>query len=314
MSVKTIFKVLIGTIVIILVSTIVLEIYNTMTVSVQLNQIMKLACRQACETFSKETYKYGRNELSNIYDCDNQLFISGDIYGNKSAKDIYKSLYGGNEFKDWVQTKIRIGDSNTYYWDSLRLLVKGIHNDMTGLTENEKVLAETYSNMMLTPSNLGVPYLDKDIVTKLYKWGLTKILSNCDPDLIKANSRGNRYVDYKGFRVYTSDAKVSNLDYEIFDISKDNDKKRLYSLTSINADNIDISTEANSKYICVVGVEYTVELEYKGITPLSNILRYILKIDIEGENRKSLTSGGFSGNNTTGTLPLPGKLVYYIIK
>ena len=57
MTVKGIFKVLLGTIIIMVVGSLALEMINITTTSLQLTQMSRIACRQAAVLFSQETYK-----------------------------------------------------------------------------------------------------------------------------------------------------------------------------------------------------------------------------------------------------------------
>ena len=75
MSVKTIFKVLIGTIVIIVLSSLTIEMFNISTTGLQVNQISRLSAKQAATLFSQETYKQigedgGAVNADNIRDSD----------------------------------------------------------------------------------------------------------------------------------------------------------------------------------------------------------------------------------------------------
>ncbi len=85
--------------------------------------------------------------------------------------------------------------------------------------------------------------------------------------------------------------------------------------------------------ICIVGVDYEIPTAYEGITPLKNLASFIANNDVEGmdgslqgrdttgeefnNNQKDdLSGGGFSeyeSGNANGK-PVPGKLIYYVVR
>ena len=60
MTVKTIFKVLVGTIVIMVFSTLLLELSNAAMYSSYINMYIKTSMRKGCEYITSETYRSGR--------------------------------------------------------------------------------------------------------------------------------------------------------------------------------------------------------------------------------------------------------------
>ena len=78
--------------------------------------------------------------------------------------------------------------------------------------------------------------------------------------------------------------------------------------------------------ICVAFVEYAVPVEYEGITPIKRIFNWVWTNEVEGlrgkpgkspqtwnDTREILTGGG-SGLDTTGQLPVPGQLIFYLVR
>ena len=55
MSVKGIFKILIGTIAIIIITSFIVEYFNVTITSIELSQMARIAATQSCELFAQET-------------------------------------------------------------------------------------------------------------------------------------------------------------------------------------------------------------------------------------------------------------------
>lgn len=348
MSVKGIFKTLIGTIVIILMTSIVVELFNLSTTGLQINRISNLAGKQACVLFTQETYKKSNDGLSgavnmkNITDATGGDYISGKFYEGNTTEDIFNSIYNSDSFRQFVaEPEIQRGN-----WYNLKLIDKAInHPESLNIAfghdgYNEAMLAKLYKTTYMTPSNLGIPYLDKNILNRMFKWNLTEILSNCNSDLIQTDEDNNKYVSFRGFRVYTNRANITEIEYKTFDLSNASERVAFNNITNINPDklgfaddnNLSVTLKLNGderKRICLVGVKYSVPMTYEGITPMRKIFDYVWSTEVEGVKGNNtsgtkdkwdsglvdLESGGLDGNKEAeGVLPVPGKLIYYIIR
>lgn len=119
MSVKTIFKVLIGTIVCIVVSSLLIEVFNVSVSSMHIKQTCKIAAQQSADLFTQETYKEltdddsklaGTTAVDNINDKDGNLYISGNFYEDlgTTPEDIWDKLYKDDDstFKDFFEQDI----------------------------------------------------------------------------------------------------------------------------------------------------------------------------------------------------------------
>lgn len=351
MSVKSIFKTLIGTIVLIIVASLIVEIFNISTTSLQINQISKIAGRQASELFSQETYKTntkngelsGTINMSNINNSSGGLYVSGKFYNAESSRAIYNSLYTSNEFKQWLSTNEAARKGN---WYNLNLLNRALNNpDSLNIGYgasgyDEAMTAKLYKEVMMTPLNLGIPYLDKETLSKMFRWNVAQLFSNYNSDTIRKDDSGNYYIAFKGFKIYASKATILSLDYQTFDLSKSKEKKEFKSITNIDPDNLGFLYDKNlssaiKRYddermrVAIVGINYRIPVSYEGITPIKNIFNFVWNNEVDGLNSSTnrdayqqwsdsldnLDSGGISGNTTTsGVLPIPGKLIYYVIR
>lgn len=139
MSVKTIFKTLIGTIAAIVIISMCVELFNVNVSGLQIKTVCNMAAKQSAELFTQETYKgegdiysYTEAKSSNMKDikaADGTTYISGNFYGSsKTVSAIWGNLYGpsNSTFKQVctmtdgssVSQTIRVGNSaakNVYY-------------------------------------------------------------------------------------------------------------------------------------------------------------------------------------------------------
>ena len=361
MSVKTIFKTLIGTIVIMVAGSLVVEMMNLTVVSLQSTNISKLACKQAAILFSQETYKErtdasggtagGSVGMSDSLTADATLYVDGNFYGvGRSAEDIYNSIYTSSDFKAWMLTpEVAHG-----HWKSIDLINRAINNP-SSLTMSlpasatdaqmndyiDSMLAKSYRDVLMTPLNMGVPYLDADILQHMFQWNLAQIASDCNSNAIRTDDSGQYCIYYKGFRVYADEARITNIDYQVFDIDNAAEKQKFSELTHIDTDNLGFddslinymggyTNDDERKRICVVALEFSVPIAYEGVTPIRNLANFawneeVAGLDGNGDNQSvgthwndmkaDLESGGW-GNSTTpaGVLPVPGKLIYYVVR
>lgn len=134
MSVKTIFKTLIGTVVIIIMISLCIELFNVNVSGLQIKTVCNIATKQSAELFTQETYRpigdvYENTEaraanMKDIKAADGTTYISGNFYGNSATvSSIWNKLYGpsNSTFKKVctmtagsgaVSTTVSVGGSN----------------------------------------------------------------------------------------------------------------------------------------------------------------------------------------------------------
>lgn len=362
MTVKGIFKVLLGTIIIMVVGSLVLEMINITTTSLQLTQISRIACRQSAVLFSQETYKDreydstagGSVNMDPLPAADGTTYVEGNFYGEgKTPDEIYKSLYTSSEFKKWLKSSA-VAKGN---WKSIDLINRALNEPgslnvpfPTNVTApnfesqmkeyNEAMTAKAYRDVMMTPLNMGVPYLDQATLQKIFRWNLTQMTSDCQPAAIRQDDNGAYCVYYKGFRVYADLATITNLEYRVYDIDNAKDLQDFRELTSIDATNLGYDdslieylggyeNDDERKRICVVGIEFNVPIAYEGITPVRSIFDWVWDQEAKGLDGEQSRQGDYSWNDTTadlntggftrstpepGVLPVPMTLIYYVVR
>lgn len=264
MTVKTIFRTLIGTILVMVVGSLLIEIFNISVISLQITQLSKEAAKQACELFSQESYRQlsdedeknvygGMYSMEDIKAEDGHTYISGKFYGtltndaDKDAKAIWAKIYKNTDFDAFCRgtlstnsrgTKFKI-DSGIQALTNLQLLDRGLFGDTAQSTvvdegwghddysdevqvASDKAKAKQYADEMYTAVNLGIPYMDDEILNKMYQWNLAQLLSNCNPANIHRSDEttdpSSYYVEFKGFKVFCDKARITEYRYNVFSI------------------------------------------------------------------------------------------------
>lgn len=369
MSVKGIFKALIGTVLLIVTSSLIIEMVNITISSLELTQLSRIACRQAAVLFSQETYKprdgnsTGTTAMPDVETADGTKYVTGQFYEGGSPEDIYRGLYT-SKLATWLdRTPSNKSTKFREYWHNLELIDKSLnnrnmqlnmpdYNDEAGLKNyTESLIAKSFTDVMMTPLNMGVPYLDTETMNRMFRWNMAQLASDCNSSLIRKDDRathnaGKYFVYYNGFRVYAQDGQITNLDYKVYEVDN-GDKNKFKRVTNIDSDNLGFlynykdlgigDDERNN--ICIVGIEYKIPVSYEGITPLRTLVEFIWNYDVKGyaanedpdnpgytetgthswsDETADLIAGGFNGNSqhdaSKGILPVPGKLIYYVVR
>lgn len=350
MTVKDIFKILLGTILATVLISVLVELFNVNMTSTQLNRIANLAGSQAAALFAQETYKTdsgqaGSSKMHDIYSYDGGIYLSGDFYGGLATEEaIYNKLYkNSSDFKQWAS-------ENRGKWLSVDSISYGlgIGGGLDSLSQQSGVM---YVQNCVTPLNMGVPYLDKETVQKMFRWNLAALFSNNNSAAIVRDDSGKYYVSYSGFRIYASEAYITNIEYRTYNIAESGDAQEFYEVTNVNPAGLNgnsltfgtytpdteaMTTLANGvsygderAMVCVVGIEYSIPVAYEGITPIKTVFEYVWNQEVEGfdgnipardalswqDGTVNLKSGGFQDYVDVGdSTPVPGKLIYYIIR
>lgn len=355
LSIKGVFKTLIGTMLLIVFSSLFVEYINITATTTFMNGMMSRSVEKSCDYFAQETYKNdgADGDVPTIVDSKGAPFCSGTFYtGNK--EQVYNSLYGsGSAFADWYnsdyrQMKLQAGVGDKPMWLNLEILAKGLNMNSGALTSGDTALGKSYVENMMSPLNLGIPYLDKDTVTKIAQWNLTYNLSEGFKERLHMNENddasGNGvalrpYVVYHGFRVFTKDLKINSIDYKVYDIRTKAGRKNFEDKTNMVAAQLyggknkdDIATIANldeRAYIGVATINYTVPMQYVGVTPMRSIINFVQnKTAVQGygtmagdksseimktwTNKKTETT--YSSKANVQNMAIKNKLVYYIVR
>jgi len=299
MGVKGIFKILIGTIVLIVLASAIVEFFNVITISAQIRQLSEVAAEQSAILFSQETYRIYNEEgrlagavgMDDVVGSDGSLFVSGDFYEGESSEEIYSNLYINNtEFSQWLNSSV-VKSGGWRYLDVMRGVEKS--GDGVGLAVGD--LRSVFIDTMVTPTNLGIPYLDTRTTSNMFRWNLAKLFSDNNPYSIMRNENNIQYVSFKGFEVYAQLAQITSIDYITLDLTTESGARDFMRLTNIDPDNLTFFPDAygtdERQRVLIAGIEFTVPVSYKGITPLRNIFEFVWNRTVSGFNNESINSG-----------------------
>ena len=179
MSVKTIFKTLIGTVVVIIMISLCIELFNVNVSGLQIKTVCNMATKQSAELFTQETYKgegdvyaYTEAKSANMKDikaADGTVYISGNFYGNSTTvSSIWNKLYGpsNSTFKQVctmvrgssITSTVNVGGSNKtvrykYEYSSASI-------DYTDTKAGARYIHQTYP---------WSPYKDQNTPISVYK-------------------------------------------------------------------------------------------------------------------------------------------------
>lgn len=295
MTVKTIFKILIGIIVIMTLSFVFIEFVNVNLNSCYLKQTMDDSVQYACEYFSQESYKINSATNGNMPDAGS---VSGTFYIGGSQEDIYNNLYrSSSEFTTFV---------NSY---------KGVWSNLAKYQDTSDAF---YTENLLTPANLGVTYLDRATLQRIAAWNMTKLLAFGYPGNIEGTG-SMAYVQYKGFRVYTNQLQIKGIRYSVVPISS----YKFKEITNMDYQNLGVdATDSERTQICVAEVTYSVPVAYYGITPIKELYSYTMRNRVGGldgiapaESTETFDSPVVDFNSdVTDDLAVDSTITFYVIR
>ena len=310
MGVKTIFKVLIGTIFMVVLTAVIIEMVNINLVGYQVNQLSRLSFKLACEYFSQETYKREDAFLGNmppIKDKNGYEVITGTFYNGETTNAVYDNLYKNNpKFKNWALQRQGI-------WQDLDRLLIGM--GLTGGGGAEQAAGEFYYTSRMTPLNLNITYLDEEAVEKIARWHIGKIFSTGNPH--NANASSSRpYVKFKGFRIYPQEVVLNKIEYEEINIIDEPDK--FTEITGINPSGLTQDGSGDERAIVsIASLEFTVPVAYEGVTPLKQIIRFglsFLRDEVPPQVGDGVLDESVYDNSGLRITPVTNKLYYYVIR
>lgn len=193
MSVGRIFGYILATIAFLVFAPLVIEYLNLTASSVFMTGILRQSVQNACNYFAQETYKrptgINTGDAYPIKAADGTSVLSGNFYGSGNEQDIYNELYGsGSPFRYWFNGATASSGSHAIIYESTEMnkwknlnMVAAARGDSLGTATNvssiEKSIGKQYIDDMMTPLNLGIPYMDATVLEKIAKWNLVATLS-----------------------------------------------------------------------------------------------------------------------------------------
>lgn len=339
--------------VIIVVSMVITEYLNVTGTATFMKNILTQSIRSSCDYFAQETYKSegntgGVNQNGNVKSINSrngEEAVSGRFFIGADKQDIYNSLYKSSEFKSWYRGSL--GGSNVAgTWRNLDMLASGLGINTVSLMGSEKEMGKSYVKDMMTPLNLGIPYLDRETVEKICKWNIAynfsegrsqNIVTRPDDKRVNMTSgalvNSPKYVQYRGFRVYYDSFKITSINYKVYDIRIEADRKALQKVINVDANNLYdglINSLDERAKIGVASVNYNIDIDYAGVTPMGKIINQVFNgttgANVNGfgkhaDELKNESKGTTVGNhgsltfsNGVQSVPVSDKIYYYIIR
>lgn len=286
-----------------------------------------MAARQSCILFTQETYKAGTNRgdnvvggayaLGDVIDCEGGLYLTGDFYGCGSvdsgyAQRVWEKIYTSSNFLAFcsrpemqeyysIELLKMAAEASIAGTDVPQLSVDWSSTDAEIFESVKRSTAQMYKANYYTTNNLGVPYLDQDIMNRMYQWNLARLLSNCNSASIQPDDNGRMCVNYRGFKVYADLCEIDGYEYTVYDIEDSTDKWNLWQELNIDVDGTytpyangaglhGVKTEVFGKTIrddflvTSVGINYHLKVNYEGITPLRKLIAYVFNSQVAGHN------------------------------
>lgn len=328
-GIKSIFKILIGVILFMAIGMFIVELYNITIASELLKSTAHTTLSKSCDYFAQESYKNGSGNAYQLVGYDNSVdtSLNGQFYFG-STEQVYDRLYtNSGSFANYV-------NSFKDKFRKLKVLGKGLGITGDALLDGEDTIASDYRQGLVTPLNIGIAYLDRDTVNKIFKWELVAVLSAGNPDMVITNPAdgSNPYVVYKGFRIYYNSIYVDNPSYRAYDLFNATDKKDFEKLTNIDTDRYILNARINEnderRYVVVASMKYKVRVGYEGITPIKRLFQWVVntgddeRFDTnrwQGEttlSRAGARNEDFfgSGLNYDSSVGVGNKIIYYIIR
>ena len=331
MSVKGIFKTLLAGICIPVIFMLLVEYYTVSVAAPKIRGLAQITLRNSCDYFAQETYKTNGGNGYQLVGLNGvrPMSLNGVFYpGN--ADTTYTNLYKSSaSFKEYI-------DRYRHYWRRLNLLGYGLGLGGS-VSDSEKKLAQYYVDDKLTPLNLGVAYLDKDTLTKIFRWEYTLAMTQGKNTMITNGSDGD-YVLYQGFRIYYDTIRITSINYKVYDLLNTVDAQEFNELTNIDVasyvSKAQISSSDERRYVMVAKLDISMRIGYEGVTPLKRLMQWAFARDankfsdnssslygrdtnslnaVNGRNEDTITTtnNNFSSN---GQYELQNELIYYIIR
>lgn len=227
-----------------------------------LRQTADMAAQQSAQLFQQETYKETSDKGGD--QTKSAVFHQVNLANGKSVQgDFYKAAGVDRGSRQQLREFQRClyGDTNAGYQAFLAGDNSGdVANAYSPLQVYPALSVGVYKQNFVTPSNYGIPYVDKNFATAAFKWNTAMLFgqpskgrSGKQPQTYKVENSGEdsggAYINYSGYRIYIDGTEITNISYYTFD-TQGND---MYSLKQNTA----------------TGIQQTAQLGFQDITNIN---------------------------------------------
>lgn len=315
---KGVFITLIGVIIIPVLISLFIEWINVSLMSSNIVNLSKLSAEQAAELFTQESYKKssqggGMTFVPDVKDSLGNIYISGDFYQTTNPQEIYEKLYtrSGSQFRYWLDNESCLRAGGMIKWSKLNELNDYMFHRGTMTTSvnanssesdwnkySQYIEAKQMVDDMYTPLNIGILYLDEETVDRMFKWNIASMFSHCNENNIRRDESGKMYVYYSGYRIYAQDCKITDIEYNCYNLEDSSDLAEFKDITNMdraeymmNVASTDESEEQTN--VIVLNIKYELSMEYEGISPIARAYNHAKssRTAVEGYMRRSNKSG-----------------------
>lgn len=317
MSVKTIFAVLIGTVFLLVCGTLFIEAINANVNGNNFSTDLRKSVQMACDYYSQESYRgtsvYGEATMANSTDIkyissggvevvltDDTGRSLGDFYQGTTPREIFDNLYTLEPARTRFSSAMAsVGEASTF------------NNVTTG---------DGY-DLMISPMNYGVTYMDKDTLERMARWCLCKTLTIKNSDsaqMIRDDwlDDGKVYINSGGFLVDINSFAIDDITYSKYDLTNVTQKEDFERLVGFELGPLNDTDE-----VIVANINCSVDIKYIGIS----FLGHLLSMDMGGVDgldgghtatnagglRSDASNTGAIGSTNTSNAKMRGNIVYY---
>lgn len=293
-GVKSIFKLIIGTMVFFVLFMAIVELYNVTVSAYLLKSTISSTLSRSADYFAQESYKNGSGNVKQIvgYGGAIDTSLNGQFYYG-SDRNNYDRLYKYESFRDF---SVKFKDD----FRKLKVLAKALGHINDSLLAGEDSIGNYYVDGLVTPLNIGVAYLDNDVLNKIFRWNLVSTLMGGQRDMLIVNPSdgGQPYVFYKGFRIYYNSIAVTKIDYKVYNLYNSDDADAFSELTNIDVANYlatsGIYPSDERSRVIVATLNYNIKVGYEGITPIKRVFQWALNT---GSSRDDFINTGSSSTS-----------------
>lgn len=232
---------------------------------------------------------------------DEHVYLGRDgtrmAFANKNFLSMsWYMLNSGSVGGNWVRT-----DSDRYI--SLDRVSEGIHFNFIGGT-NTYNLGEYIAKNCVTPLNQGIPYFDATALNKLFRYQLVCMLTESNNgaitgsnnESIRKDENGQYCIKVDGFCIYADRAKITELDYRVYDVRFQDQRRKIEDLTGTfiygkeelvagfnpnTQDGINAET-LNCPFVFIVDIKYDVPMAYEGLTGFRRVFNFATSRHADG--------------------------------
>lgn len=148
-----------------------------------------------------------------------------------------------------------------------------VHNTLSGNYGQAALsdIADSYKDRGLTPANMYAIAPDPATFNRVLRWYLASgMLGGGNGVNVVEGDFGQPCVRYMGFDIYADQARLTGLDYYLYNLRDPVDKLEYEDLTGVDADNLYLK----DGIAMAVYIHYTVPIDYHGFTDLKRIINF----------------------------------------